>query len=174
MPHELDIDRAALQQLGEGVIPWTIALPAGLDPLPFFTSMHIGRALHGYTLNANGNWKAAQVESSDTYPHLMYGAGRLPQLDRDFQYNVDLLLQDLTRSPENGLQNVELAYDLRASCWYRGIVAFPKLYSAALKQFAESQNPVVHAGARVQAAEQITSVPLTEASISPQKNREDQ
>lgn len=131
--HESTIDRNVLMQLANGVMPWTISIPAGLDPLPFLTSLHIGRALHGYTLTPAGNWKPAEVQSPDTYPHLMYGVGRLPQLDADFAANLDILVQEITRSPENGLQAIHLDYNLRTSCWYRGLTAFPHLYPTALR-----------------------------------------
>lgn len=131
--HESTIDRNALMQLANGVMPWTIAIPETLDPLPFFTSLHIGRALHGYTLSPSGVWRPADVQSALTYPHLMYGQGRLPQLDADFAANLDLLVQEITRSPENGLQAVSLEYGLRASEWYRGLTAFPHLYPTALR-----------------------------------------
>jgi hypothetical protein len=130
--HESTIDRNALLQLSNGVIPWSITIQAGLDPLPFYTSPHIGRALHGYTIRPSGTWKPAKVQSPDTYPHLVYGVGCLPALDNDFAANLDLLIQEITRSPENGLQSV--GYNERTVAWYRGLTAFPHLYPTALKR----------------------------------------
>lgn len=134
--YELDIDRNALEQLQQGVIPWTVLVPSGLDPLPYFTSRHIGRAIHGYTLSETGVWHAARLSAPHAFQrtHLIHTTGRFPQLDSDFQANLDLLRQEITRSPENGLQGVEISYDTRCDAWYRGITAFPRLYPTVLRR----------------------------------------
>lgn len=130
--HELAIDRNALDQLVHGVLPWTVVVPVGTDPLPFFTSRHIGRALYGYTLSPNGVWVPA-IAGDDLFTHLVYTTGYVPRLDRDFQTNLDLLVHEIERPPENGLQRAGVGYRDRCLAWYRGITAFPRLYPTALE-----------------------------------------
>lgn len=135
--HELDIDRNALEQLRQGVMPWTAVIPKGIDPLPYFTGRHIGQPRYGFTLNENGNWMQARTSIPALAYHALHLAsdeGYLPALDKDFAANLDILVTEITRGPENGLQRVKWRYSARASHWYRGITAFPGLYSAALKQ----------------------------------------
>lgn len=131
--HENAIDRNCLFQLAEGVKPWTCNVPAGQNPLPYFTSRHIGRALYGFRLSKKGNWKPCKDCPDDTVTHLIWYVGMYPDLGKSFQFNTRQLAREIKRDGNGG--NVTRATTaLHSAEWYRAITAFPGLYAAALKQ----------------------------------------